>query len=107
MMDLAQAIARVRSFFEPPTQFVSGTRIFEPERDDPLGGKKRAIIRFAATTADGFERSKSHTPADLAVLERKVKEFHGCVDDPEAQDYLELLRAVGELIAVGRGENHQ
>ena len=98
------AIARVRSFFEPPTQFVSGVRIYEPEPADSLASKKRAIMSFAVKTAGAFESGKLHIPTELAALEKKLNEYCGCIDDAEAKNYGELLRALRELIAIGAKE---
>lgn len=98
---LQRAIACVRLCFEPPTQFVSGIRIHEPEQDDPLASKKRAIISFALNTADAFESGKLYDSAELADLEKKVNEYSDSINDAEMHDYRELLRAMREMIAIG------
>ena len=101
MRDLPSAIARVRSFFEPPTVFGSGVRIFEPDRSDTLAPKKRAIISFAVRTAEAFERGKLHSQGELALLEKEAHKFDRCINDAEAQEYRSLLEAVHELIVIG------
>jgi len=93
------AIARIRAFFEPSTQFSSGIKIYEPKPGDPLASIKREIINFAVKAANSFESDKPYTRAETAALENKVNEYRASITDAEVSDYLKLLRAVEELAA--------
>jgi hypothetical protein len=100
-MDSRQrAIARIRAFFEPPTQFRSGTKVHEPKPGDSLASIKRQIKNFALKAA---ESDKPYTPAEMAAIENKLKEYRATITatitDAEVNDYLELLCAVEKLVA--------
>jgi hypothetical protein len=98
------AIARLRSLLKPSTQFGAGARIYE---SGDL--KKQEIQSFAIKTADAFESGRAATHAELTIVENKLEEyrahFDSHTDDPELQEYLELLSAIEALVVVCRHED--
>lgn len=92
-----QAIAHIRSLLEPPVKFVSGAKIYQS--DNP---KKQEILHFTMSAVSCFESGGYPVHGEPIDLEGKLEEYRQyldtCADDPEIQDYLELLSAVQELL---------
>ena len=103
MNELQRAIARLRSLLEPPTRFTTGTKIYEPDKDDPAYRLKMEINSLAIRTTEAFERSPSARTEKTALLSetKQCRErVSSDVAGPEKGAYRELLTAVDELIAL-------
>ena len=103
MKNLEQAIFHARSFVGPTTGLTWGTKIYEPEDNDPQAPLKREIIAFATKVMQHFENgmrngSIVHFPSNAETYLSKVEAE---LTDPEQSDYRKYVGAIQQVIDIG------
>lgn len=104
MEAIRQALAKVKKFMEPPTSFVWGPKIYEPDDPDSSdqANLKRELIALAKVAITRAERAISNTSTG------DRQQFHDDLydriqselsSDPEREDFMKFANTIEELIS--------
>ena len=97
---LQRAMARVRSILHPPSAFISGHRVYEPDSTDESasGSLKRHLFSLASVALEQAERAVAGRAGTVTFDTEVYEQIESEIDPAEQQEFKSFAAAIEDLI---------